>query len=212
MGFLGSLLGSDAKDAANAAAADTYKKQQAAIGDVKAYGDTYANKFSDLAQPYNTNGALQRLMSDPSSVRSLPGYQFAQDEGTRAIDHSAAARGMDQSGRTLKDLSRFSTGLADQTYGNQLNRLMQSQNAYTGTVGQGLQGQLGTQTAAFNGGMNASQTVGQGMVAGANAEAAGAQNLLNFGGYLGGKFLGGGFGGGGNGGSSYNPARAGALY
>ena len=57
-------------------------------------------------------------------MRALPSYQFDQQEGQRAVDRSAAARGMDASGRTLKDLTRFGTGLSDQTYGNQLTRLL----------------------------------------------------------------------------------------
>lgn len=205
MGFLQQLSGDDAADAANKAAADTFAKQRGAIDRLMGFGDQYAGEFRELSNAYapyaqtgqGANTALQRLIADPSSVSSLPGYQFAQQQGMQAIDRGAAARGMLQSGRNMKDLMRFGTGLADQTYGSQLQRLMgltqqgmQATGAQVGTVGQGLQGQLGTRQSAYGGDMTAAGTIGQGMVAGANAQAAGAQNLLNTGVKAGGMILG----------------------
>jgi len=55
--------------------------------------------------------------------QETPGYQFAFDEGQRAIDTSAAASGNLFSGGTLKAQQRFGTGLANQEYNNYLNRL-----------------------------------------------------------------------------------------
>ena len=212
MSFWDDITGKTASEAANAAAADTYQKQQAAIAKLTGYGDQYADKFNALYSPYSetgatANSALARLLADPSSVRSLPGYSLDLEEGTRAIDRSAAARGMDQSGRTLKDLQRFGTGLADRTLQSQFQRLLGgtgvglSGNAGIGT---GLQGQLGTRTSAYQGDMASAGTIGQGMVAGANAESAGASNLLNAGLKLGSMALG-GFGGMGGLGGWINP-------
>jgi hypothetical protein len=201
MSFWSALMGDDAADASRAAAGDTYKKQQDAISGLMGYGDQYANQFQGMYQPYANTGAtansqLQQLMADPSSLRSLPGYQFAQDQGVQALDRSAASRGMLGSGRQSKDLMRFGTGLADQTYGNQFARLMGGAGlGMQATQGQtqGLQGQLGTRQSAYGGQMNAAGTIGQGDIAAANAEAAGASNLFNGAMYLGGKALGGGF-------------------
>jgi hypothetical protein len=205
MGFWEDITGKTASDAANAAAADTYAKQQDAINKLLGYGDQYAGRFDTLAQSYDpyvstgltANSALARLLADPSSVRSLPEYQFAQDQGVQALDRSAAARGMLNSGRQSKDLLRFGTGLADQTYGNQLQRLMGlnqqglgATTAQNATIGQGLAGQLGTRQSAYQGGMNSAGTIGQGMVAGANAESQGMSNLLNTGLNLAGKVVG----------------------
>lgn len=218
MSFWDDLTGSTAADASKAAAADTYGKQQGAIGKLLGYGDQYKAGYDQIGasyQPYvnqastlsgNTSGALNNLIQDPGSVRSLPGYQFAQQEGSRAIDRSAAARGMDQSGRTLKDLNRFGTGLADQTYGNQLQRLMglnqqgfsqgmQAQGAQNQAYGQGLQGQFGARQTAYGGDMGSAGTIGQGDIAAANARASGSQNLLSTGLKIGGMALG-AFGGG----------------
>lgn len=230
MGFWDDLTGASAAKASKGAAADTYYRQLLAVNDLKDYGDEYAGKFEDLSQGYdpyvqtgNTgNAALMRLLEDPSSLRSLPGYQFAQEEGTQALDRSAAARGRLNSGRQSKDLMRFGTGLADSTYGNQLARLMSAGQygmnalgAQNSTVGQGLQGQLATRQTAYGGEFGSAGTLGQGDIAAANAKAAGTQNLLNTGLKLGGMALS-AFGGGmglpsfGGGGSSYGSPGYGA--
>lgn len=196
MGFLGSLFGQDGAGAARDAAADQYSKQQDAVRKLLGYGDEYKAGYNNLAQGYQpyedtgltSNTALQRLYADPSSVRSLPGYQFGQEEGVNALDMSAAARGMTNSGRLNKDLLRFGTGYADQTYGNQLQRFMSgtamglgATGARIGAQGQGLTGQLGARTAAYNGDMNSAGTIGQGMIAAQSAENAGTQNIVNLG-------------------------------
>jgi hypothetical protein len=136
MGWWSDFTGKTGADAAKAAAADTYNKQQSAIARLLGYGDELKAGYDNIGasyQPYVNSAnrlagasdeALYNLIQNPASVRALPAYQFDQQEGQRAVDRSAAARGMDASGRTLKDLTRFGTGLADQTYGNQLARLL----------------------------------------------------------------------------------------
>lgn len=52
-----------------------------------------------------------------------PGYQFALDQGLQALNRNAASRGMLSSGNNTQDILRFSQGLANQEYGNWLNRL-----------------------------------------------------------------------------------------
>jgi len=51
-----------------------------------------------------------------------PGYQFARQEGLRAIQGSAAAGGTLRTGGTLTDLMEFGTGLAGQQYQNVWDR------------------------------------------------------------------------------------------
>lgn len=194
MSFFQDITGQTAGDASKAAALDTYGKQNTAIRGITDYGNQYADKFADLAKGYDpyvqtgytANNQLQQLLSDPSNVSGLPSYQFDQSQGIQALDRSAASRGMLNSGRSQKDLLRFGTGLADQTYGNQLQRLLGAAGqgagwlgAQNATVGQGLQGQLGTRQSAFGGQMQAAGTIGQGDIAAANAHAAGTQNILN---------------------------------
>lgn len=52
-----------------------------------------------------------------------PGYQFRLDEGTRALDRSAAARGMLLSGAQNKALTRYGQGVASEEFGNYANAL-----------------------------------------------------------------------------------------
>jgi hypothetical protein len=51
-----------------------------------------------------------------------PGYQFRMDEGLKAIDRSAAARGSLNSGATLKALTNYGQNLASSEYNNAYNR------------------------------------------------------------------------------------------
>lgn len=76
-------------------------------------------------------GALAQLVRDLPSLTAAPdaskfqadpGYQFAFDEGQRAIDRSAAARGSLNSGGTLKALARYGQGMANQQYGTWYDR------------------------------------------------------------------------------------------
>lgn len=209
MGFLDTLLGRDAADTSRDAAALQYGREQGAIGDMRAAGSQYAGATRDLAgqfDPYATagNSALERLMAGlgltgggqqfTEAYRALPGYQAGLDSGTRAIDYSAAARGMGQSGRTMKDLYRFGSNYEDQRSGDYLNRLaglagsgLSATGQKVNTIGQGLSGEFNANTGAANSSFRSAATEPLGMIAGANAEAAGAQNLLNFGGNIFGK-------------------------
>lgn len=112
----------------------------------------YDQTRTDLA-PWRDAGAssLSSLMTqlpgltaapDASQFREDPGYQFAFNEGQRAIESGGAARGMLMSGGTLKDLARFGTGIADQQYGDWWNREMKvKDSAYDKLSGLATMGQ-----------------------------------------------------------------------
>ncbi len=125
-----------------------------------------------------------------------PGYQFAMDQGTRAVMANQAARGLVNSGSTLRALTQFGQGLANQDYGNYMNR----QAALAGigqtatnaglAAGQGFGGQAagvigqGTQAAnMFN--TAGAGAAASGMNQGANALMGGANNLLTY--FMGGR-------------------------
>lgn len=227
MGWLDTLLGNTAADASNNAARDTYAKQQAASSDLKAYGDTLPGQYADIASMYSPytqagNSSLSMLLNGlglngaegstafTNAYRATPGYQAGLDSGTKAAITGANAGGILNSGRTMKTLQRFGQDYEDQKSGDYLTRLMglqgqglQATGAQANTMGQGLQGQLSTRTSAFGGDMNSAGTIGQGMVAGANAQQGALTNLLGAASYLGGAAMGGGgfgnlFGGGGS--------------
>lgn len=210
MGFLDDLLGNTSADAAKKAAADTFAKQTTATAGLKDFGGQYAGNFADLAkgfQPWQATGAVandavRNLIADPSSVRSLPGYQFGLDEGNRSIAHAGAANGNLFSGKTGKAFESYGVNYADKTYGDQLARLLGVSQQGLGATGQGvattgtgLTGDLGARTSAYNGDMTAAGTIGQGDVAAANAKTQGIQNLLGTAAFLGGTALSGGTGG-----------------
>jgi len=95
-----------------------------------------------------------------------PGYQFRFGEGQRAVEGSAASRGMLMSGGTLKDLTRFGQGVAAQDFNDQFNRTMSvasgGQQAATSSANAGMQmGQMGSQTLGQIGAARASGYAGQ---------------------------------------------------
>lgn len=113
-------------------------------------------------------------------LESLPGYQFARDQGIQAVTNQLNARGLgDMSGSLSKGIARFVTGLADQTYGDQVNRLMSAVG-----MGQNAAAQTGTLSSnAASGASNAliggSQAYGQGIIGAANASAGGTVGAAN---------------------------------
>ena len=80
-----------------------------------------------LFRPYTEAGerGLDRyedLLRNPSSVRQTPGYDFRLQEGQKALERSAAARGASQSGAHAKALLRYGQGFAAQEYDRALSR------------------------------------------------------------------------------------------
>lgn len=191
---LTSFLGGNAqKKKAQEAAALQYQREKEARAAAEASGQAYEGKMTGYADAYDpyvqsgqtANTAYERLLQDPSSVRSLPGYNFLQEEGIGALDKSAGAKGMLKSGRGAKDLMRFSQGLADQTYGSQLDRLFrgsqagqQAVGAQTGVLAQGSRGALDASMAGAGMGFRSAGTEPQGMVAGENAYWKGMEGLM----------------------------------
>jgi hypothetical protein len=122
----GGMAASATKDASNAA----IQQQQAALAQQK----EMAAPYTQLGQ--NAMGAYQNLLGigkdgkvDPQlaqqTLQNMPGYQFAQQQGQQKTLAAAGAMGMGLSGNTLAGLSTFNQGLADQTYQNELQNLLQ---------------------------------------------------------------------------------------
>lgn len=66
---------------------------------------------------------LNQLLQDPSKIQQTAGYQFQLGQGNEAINRSAAAKGMLNSGNVLAELAKYGQGMASTEYGNQVNRL-----------------------------------------------------------------------------------------
>lgn len=219
MSWLDDLLGNTSADASNAAAADTYRKQMAASQGIKDYGDQYAGQFQGLSnqfQPYQQAGgsALQQLMAGlglggqggqqqfTQAYQNLPGYQSGLNTGTQAAMRGLNAGGGLNSGGALKALQRFGSDYENQRSGDYLNRLtgltsmgQQATGQNVATQGQGFQGQMQARQSAFGGETGAAPTIGQGQVAGAQAQQQGLTNLMTTGASLAGMALGGPMGG-----------------
>ena len=132
------VVGAGATMAASSSASRaTNRASNAAI---QAQRDALAQQ-ERLAAPYTGLGqaAMPAYMSllgispdgtqvDPKlaqeTLRNLPGYQFAQQEGQRGTLQAAGAMGMGLSGNTLAALERYNVGLADQTYQDELRNLL----------------------------------------------------------------------------------------
>jgi len=155
----------------------------------------YDTTRADLS-PYRTAGTenlteLQKrlpfltspIVMDQAALEQTPGYEFTKTQGLKAVQNSAAARGLGVSGAALKGAATFTTGLANQTYKDQFalentNR----QNAYDrlmGVIGVGenaaaITGNLGNKTATSQAGVNTATGTGvaANTIGGGNAQAA----------------------------------------
>lgn len=77
-------------------------------------------------------GDLGSQYLDIGEFEASPGYEFAREEGMRGIENQLSGMGMSNSGRALKELSRYTTGLANQEYGDWYNRASQEANRQYG--------------------------------------------------------------------------------
>jgi hypothetical protein len=66
---------------------------------------------------------LAKLIADPSSISSLPGYQFQLQQGSEAVARQMAASGFLGSGNEAAALTQYGQGLASSFYGQQTGLL-----------------------------------------------------------------------------------------
>ena len=123
------------------------------VGDQVFYDQQAANDFAAA----NATGGQQY-----GGFQQSPGYQFQLQQGLGAIDSSAASRGNLFSGATMKAAQAYGQGLANQDYGNYLNRL-----GGMAASGQNAAGNLATA------GANYATGAGNALASAGNAQAAG---------------------------------------
>ena len=75
-----------------------------------------------------------------AGLEQTPGYQFALQQGLQATQSNAAARGLGVSGAALQGAANYATGLASQTYNQQLQNALNIYGAGLNRYGQQLQG------------------------------------------------------------------------
>ncbi len=135
--------------------------------------------FGDLAKRFSL-----------SDFQQDPGYAFRMQEGQKAIDNSASARGMSLSGAALKALQKYGQDFASNEYQKSYDRFNNDNtmlyNRYAGLAGSGQTATGAINSAASNYGnavnannMNASGIVGNNMIGAGNAQAAGQVGSAN---------------------------------
>lgn len=87
-------------------------------------GQSPATDPATYDNPYERR--LLEIMNDPDKIANTNAYKFRFNQGQQALERSAAARGMLNSGNTLAALADYGQGLASQEYGNEFNRLSQA--------------------------------------------------------------------------------------
>lgn len=134
------------------------------------YGDLYG---AYTAQPAADNATS--MTPGFEGFQMSPGYQFRLNEGLKAIERSAAARGALRSGATMKSINRFAEGNASAEYENYANRLAAlagvGQNANSGSAQAG--------QAYASGAANLAAQQGNAALAAGNARASAYQNTGN---------------------------------
>lgn len=121
------------------------------------------NSFGTLEEAQAWANANPEGGTTYGGYQASPGYQWQLEQGQKAIDGSAAARGNVFSSATLDRQQQMGQGLAAQDYGNHLARLM-------GVAGMGQNSVAQQATAAQNLGAGVSNALGSI----GNAQAAGA--------------------------------------
>lgn len=118
------LSGGAAKDRALAAQASATAQSNQVLS------DTYKQQ-QNILNPYSQAGysSLNSLQNNDfmNNWQQDPGYQFRLQEGQKAINNAAAARGMGNSGATMKALADYGQNAAsaeyDKVYNRNYNRL-----------------------------------------------------------------------------------------
>jgi hypothetical protein len=94
----------------------------AALGLYQPLAQTFSKGSQTYADALGLNGADGNARAT-SAYQTGPGYQFALDQALQAVNRGASAQGQLGSGQTSLDTMKAAYGLADQDYGNWLERL-----------------------------------------------------------------------------------------
>ena len=170
-GIYGANKAADSQKKAAKKAAKAQKQalaQQIAL--TKPYVEAGKNALAEYQKmaPYEDFG-MKQFQADP-------GYNFRMAEGLKGLERSAAARGLLQSGGTLKGIQQYGQNLASSEYENAFSRYLSQREArldpYRYLTGQGQAAAVGqaanvgstgaalAEIAAQRGNVNAAQAAG----------------------------------------------------
>ena len=122
-----------------------YNTSRADLAPYRDVGSNALLALSDQLGIARPNGFESTNTGNPQFQKD-PGYQFAFDEGVKAVD--SRFPGMSRSGAKAKALTQFGQGIANQQYGNWLERL--GGLASAGQAATGSSATLGTNFTSSN--------------------------------------------------------------
>lgn len=121
--YAGSEAAGATKDATNASIA----ANQSALAQQTALSQPYRDLGTSNIQTYQNllTGGGQGAAGAEATLQSMPGYQATLNTGVEAAKRSSAASGMNLSGNQVAGVEAYGAQLADSTYQQQLNNLLQ---------------------------------------------------------------------------------------
>lgn len=94
------------------------------------YGGFYKTSADQLGAAYSDAAAHIPQPMTQANLEQTPGYQFNLSQGMKAVQNSAAAKGLGVSGAAMNSAANFATGLSDSTYQNQFANQQSIYNDY----------------------------------------------------------------------------------
>lgn len=121
--YAGSEAAGATRDATNASIA----ANQSALAQQTALSQPYRDLGTSNIQTYQNllTGGGQGAAGAEATLQSMPGYQATLNTGVEAAKRSSAASGMNLSGNQVAGVEAYGAQLADSTYQQQLNNLLQ---------------------------------------------------------------------------------------
>lgn len=183
---VGSVISSNAsgkasnaqEQASNNATQEQQREFDANQANLKPFRDAGLDELPELQSGLRPGGEFNRNFTLADFTQD-PGYQFRMDQGSKALQASAAARGGLLNGGTIKALDRYGQDYASNEYQSAYNRFNNDQttrfnrlSALAGT------GQTATNSIATLG-ATAANNISSNMLASGNAQAANAINQGN---------------------------------
>lgn len=120
-----------AEKAADQSVAEQRRQYDQTRADQAPYRDTGTLALDKLSSLYGVQRAggtynatdANGVTAAYGGFETSPGYEFRRDEGIKAVERGAAARGLLRSGAGVKATARYADGLASSEYENFANRL-----------------------------------------------------------------------------------------
>ncbi len=153
-------------DSAKQAQQTLLQQQQSAQGQIQ----KFLSPYTDFGQSFmpTLQSLLQPGQNQTDTLSKLPGFQFARDTGAQATANVASTRGL--GGNAMAAEQQFGTGLAQQFWGDYVNKLLAGTQIGANAANTGVQ--ANTQLASSFAPAIAQTQIGQG-----NAIAGGATGV-----------------------------------